>query len=78
MARRPDPFLVALGQAIRDLRHDRGLSQEELGLKSGVHRNYIGGLERAERRPSVLTVKRLADGLGVPPSKLIAAAEDRL
>ena len=69
---------MALGQTIRELRHDRGLSQEELGLKSGVHRNYIGGLERSERRPSVVTVKRLADGLDVRASELVAAAERRL
>jgi transcriptional regulator with XRE-family HTH domain len=74
---RPDPFLVALGAAIRELRHDRGLSQEDLSLRSGVHRNYIGGLERAERRPSVLTIVRLAKALEIQTSELIAAAERR-
>lgn len=78
MARGRDPFLVALGEAIRELRRERGLSQEELGLRSSVHRNYIGGLERAERRPSVVTIARLAAALEVRTSELIAAAERRL
>ncbi|HEX8065047.1 MAG TPA: helix-turn-helix transcriptional regulator [Thermoleophilaceae bacterium] len=75
--RRPDPFLVALGEVIRELRTERGLSQEELGLRSGVHRNYIGGVERAERQPSALTVVRLADALGVKPSEVFKRAERR-
>jgi transcriptional regulator with XRE-family HTH domain len=50
------------------------MSQERLGL-SGVHRNYIGGIERAERRPTVATVATLATTLGIRPSELIARAE---
>ena len=78
MAERADPLLVALGHVIRDLRTSAGLSQEELSLKSGVHRNYIGGVERAERRPTVMTVSRLADALGVRASDVLAAAERQL
>ena len=75
MARRPKHLLVALGQAIRDLRSERGWSQEELSLRSGVHRNYIGGLERAERRPSVETVGKLAAALEVKTSEVFKRAE---
>jgi transcriptional regulator with XRE-family HTH domain len=71
----PDQLLTALGEAIRDLRDERGVSQERLGLESGVHRNYIGGIERAERRPTLATVASLAVTLGVRPSELIARAE---
>jgi transcriptional regulator with XRE-family HTH domain len=70
-----DQLLAALGEAIRDLRDERGVSQERLGLESGVHRNYIGGIERAERRPTLATVASLAVTLGVRPSELIARAE---
>jgi transcriptional regulator with XRE-family HTH domain len=72
----PDPLLAALGDAIRDLRDELGVSQERLGLDSGVHRNYIGGIERAERRPTLATVARLAVTLGIRPSELIARAEE--
>jgi transcriptional regulator with XRE-family HTH domain len=73
----PDPLLVGLGEAIRDLRDELGVSQERLGLDSGVHRNYIGGIERAERRPTVATVATLATTLGIRPSDLLARAEER-
>lgn len=71
----PDPLLTGLGKAIRNLRDEQGISQERLGLDSGVHRNYIGGIERAERRPTLDTVATLAITLGVRPSELIARAE---
>jgi transcriptional regulator with XRE-family HTH domain len=74
---RPDPLLVGLGEAIRGRRDELGFSQEHLSLESGVHRNYIGGIERAERRPTVATIARLAITLGIRPSELIARAEER-
>ena len=54
---------------------ERGISQERLSLDTGVHRNYIGGIERAERQPTLATVAMLAAGLGVRTSELIARAE---
>ena len=51
------------------------MSQESLSLESGMHRNYIGGIERAERRPTVVAVVTLAATLGVRPSDLMAQAE---
>jgi transcriptional regulator with XRE-family HTH domain len=72
-----NPLLVGLGEAIRDLRDELGVSQERLGLESGVHRNYIGGIERAERRPTIATVAKLATTLGTRPSDLLARAEER-
>lgn len=71
----PDPLLLGLGEAIRDLRIKARYSQESLSLDSGVHRNYIGGIERAERRPTLATVATLAATLGVKTSELIALAE---
>lgn len=70
-----DPLLAGLGEAIRDLRVERGLSQERLSLESGVHRNYIGGIERAERKPTIATIATIATALGVRPSELVARAE---
>jgi transcriptional regulator with XRE-family HTH domain len=75
VARKPDRLLVGLGKAIRELRAERGWSQEELSLKTGVHRNYIGGIERAERQPTVETVAKLAAALDVTPADLLARAE---
>jgi transcriptional regulator with XRE-family HTH domain len=70
----PSPLLAGLGHAIREARGDNRISQEELGLRTGVHRNYIGGIERGERNPSVTTVAVLADELGMKMSELFARA----
>jgi transcriptional regulator with XRE-family HTH domain len=72
-----NPLLIGLGEAIRDRRDELRVSQERLGLESGVHRNYIGGIERAERRPTIATVATLATTLGIRPSDLLARAEER-
>lgn len=66
---------MGLGRAIRDLRAERSISQERLSLDSGVHRNYIGGIERGERQPTITTIAVLADALGIRASELILRAE---
>ena len=60
-----------VGEIVRKLRVKLGWSQEELGFESGLHRNYIGGIERGERNISILNVQRLADALGVRPRDLL-------
>jgi transcriptional regulator with XRE-family HTH domain len=67
--------LTGLGRAIRELRTERNISQERLGLDSGVHRNYIGGIERGERQPTLMTIAILAQTLNVRPCELIERAE---
>jgi transcriptional regulator with XRE-family HTH domain len=67
--------LQALGEALHKARDARGLTQEALSFDSGIHRNYIGGIERGERSPSVIAVVKLADALGVPLSELFREAE---
>lgn len=67
-------LLLGLGNALRDARADGRISQEELGLRTGVHRNYIGGIERGERNPSVTTIAVLADALGMKMSELFERA----
>jgi len=69
------PAHAALGAAVRQLRTERDLSQEELGDRSGLHRNYIGGVERGERNAAWAALLRLAAGLGVPLAELVVHAE---
>ena len=65
----------ALGNAIRQLRGGLKISQEELADRSGLHRTYLGGIERGERNPSYTNILRIAEALEVSPSKLLARAE---
>ncbi len=48
-----------------------GISQEELATRSGLHRTYIGAIERGERNVSLATLELIAEGLGVKPSELL-------
>lgn len=73
--RHDDPALDALGAEVRRRRTKLGLTQDELWERALIHRNYVGMLERGERNASVLTLLRVAGGLGVPASSLLAAAE---
>lgn len=53
------------------LRRQVGLSQEQLAFSSGVTRNYVGGLERGEKSPTLRTLDKLAEALGVSPLELV-------
>jgi transcriptional regulator with XRE-family HTH domain len=66
---------VALGRAIRELRRERGLSQERLAELADMHRTYVGGIERGERNVSFANILRLAEALDVPPSVFLAQYE---
>jgi transcriptional regulator with XRE-family HTH domain len=66
---------VALGNALRQARETRGLSQEEVGLAAEVHPTWISHLEGGEKNPSWDTVARICRALGMPISELAALAE---
>jgi transcriptional regulator with XRE-family HTH domain len=61
---------VAFGARVRTLRLDQGWSQEELAERAGLHRNYVGGIERGERNCALRTIYALAASLGVEPAEL--------
>lgn len=66
-----------LGAAVRETRARR-MSQEALGFASGIHRNYIGALERGEVNPTFRTLLAVGRGLQVPLSELVALYERRV
>jgi len=74
-ARQQSPAHVALGRAVRELRARRGLSQEALGSCSGLHRNYVGAVERGEINPTFRILMALSRGLSVPLSELLVVFE---
>jgi transcriptional regulator with XRE-family HTH domain len=69
------PELHALGRATRYLRARRELTQERLGQRAGLHRNYVGAIERGEINPTFRVLLKLSHGLDVPLSKLITDTE---
>lgn len=66
---------AAFGQVLRKHRLAAGLSQEQLGLESGVQRNFISLIETGQNQPTITTIFKLAGALAVKPSKLISESE---
>jgi len=60
------------GKRLRELRLAQGVSQEKLAEKAGLHRNYVGILERAKQSPSLDAICCLAHALKVRPADLIS------
>lgn len=75
---RVSPEHTALGLAVRITRAINGLSQEEVGQRGGLHRNYVGALERGEINPTFRVLLKIERGLGTPLSELIERTEDLL
>lgn len=60
-----------VGRNLRAYRMDRGLSQEAFAEVLGVHRTYMGGVERGERNLTLKSVERMAEKLGVRARDLL-------
>jgi transcriptional regulator with XRE-family HTH domain len=66
-------ILIIIGANVRFYRKELRLSQEQLAEFSGLHRTYIGSVERGERNISALNIEKIAIVLGVDPAKLLEA-----
>ncbi|TDA70733.1 MAG: XRE family transcriptional regulator [Clostridia bacterium] len=73
----PCTYQSLFGQRVRSLRLRMGVSQEELAFQSGLHRTYIGAIERGERNISLDSIVKLARALGVQPADLMPSLEEK-
>jgi len=65
------PILKQFGDRVKKLRRKNNWSQDELAKRAGLHRTYIGSIERSERNISLINLERVAKALKVKISDLI-------
>ncbi len=72
-----DHLLLALGRRIRQLREKKGYSQEGFAHAAGLHRTFMGSVERGERNLSFSNLHKIAQALGITLSRLLAGVEGK-
>ena len=60
-----EEILVKFGKRVKQIRLEKGLTQEQFAQKCGLHKNYIGMVERGERNPSLVNIDLIANGLEI-------------
>lgn len=68
---RIESTMITFGKNVQVVRQALGISQEELAFRAGLHRTYIGMVERAERSISLQNAKKIADALNVKLDNLL-------
>ena len=64
-------ILINFGKRIKELRIEKDLTQEQFAELSGLHKNYIGMVERGERNPSLKNIEVIANAFNISISKLM-------
>jgi transcriptional regulator with XRE-family HTH domain len=72
------PLIAAFGEAVRHLRKEKGLSQESLAGLAGVHRTYVGMIERGEKNITLENIHKFARALSTSTHDLLRMAEERI
>ncbi len=72
-----DLMLLELGRYLRKAREERDWSQEELAFECGLHRTYVGAVERGEYNVTLLTLRTITDALGVTLAEAIGSIPSR-
>ena len=68
--------LATLGHRVQGLRHDQGLTLQQLAAAADVSVSMLSSVERGHKAPTILVLARIADGLGVPLAELVTQPED--
>lgn len=72
---RNKPLAKQFGATVRRLRQEKGISQERFAALSGIHRTYMGSIERGEKVVTIETANKIAKALDLPMSRLFLAIE---
>jgi transcriptional regulator with XRE-family HTH domain len=67
--------LVEFGTAVRLVRRNVGISQEELAHRSGIDRSYLGAIERGDQNTGLIHISKIASALGIKVSELMRHAD---
>ena len=76
LGKQKSPPNITFGKVLRKLRKDAGLSQEKLALEANIQRNYVSLIELGHNQPTITPIFKLAEALGIKPSKLIHLVEE--
>ncbi|SES84290.1 DNA-binding transcriptional regulator, XRE-family HTH domain [Draconibacterium orientale] len=71
-------IVEVFGKVLRELRTERGISQEKLAEYCDLDRTYISLLERGQRQPTISTLFKIANALRIKPSDLVKNVEREL
>ena len=71
-----DKVIQAFGKALREVRKEKGLTQEQLGFEADLQRIYVSTLELGQQQPSLTTIFKLANGLSCSATELIRYTEE--
>ncbi len=69
---------TVFGKILRELRLEKGLSQEQLGFEADLRRTYVSILELGQQQPSLTTIFKLAQALNIKASHLLELVESRI
>lgn len=75
MPEQKSPEVLAVGQAVRSLREERGQSQESFAAEARIDRSYYGAIERGQFNLTIDTLVKIATALEVPASKVLERAK---
>lgn len=68
----------AFALVLREMRHERGLSQEKFSFEVGIHRTYVSQIERGLKSPSLQTIHRISSSLGISLVEIFRRVEGRM
>lgn len=71
-------FEIIVGKQLKEIRIEKGFSQEELSLRAGLDRSYISMVERGKRNPTLIVIFKICEVLNIEPKSLVEKIQESL